>query len=96
LGGGFESMSISEVFGEFRTGKESGFQAQSKRQSIIMNKKKHSQTQIAHTLCVTAQMPGIGIAGLAIFESQNSRVICTTKSGIANEMKRAVFPSGIL
>ena len=27
LGGGFESMSISEVFGEFRTGKESGFQA---------------------------------------------------------------------
>jgi len=41
LGGGFESMSISEVFGEFRTGK----------------------TQIAHTLCVTAQMPGIGHAG---------------------------------
>lgn len=29
-------MSITEVFGEFRTGK----------------------TQLAHTLCVTAQMPG--------------------------------------
>ena len=36
LGGGIESMSITEVFGEFRTGK----------------------TQIALTLCVTAQLPG--------------------------------------
>ena len=36
LGGGMESMSITEAFGEFRTGK----------------------TQIAHTLTVTAQMPG--------------------------------------
>lgn len=36
LGGGIESMSITEVFGEFRTGK----------------------TQLAHTLCVTTQMPG--------------------------------------
>ncbi|CAH0547415.1 unnamed protein product [Brassicogethes aeneus] len=36
LGGGVESMSITEVFGEFRTGK----------------------TQLSHTLCVTAQMPG--------------------------------------
>lgn len=36
LGGGVESMSITECFGEFRTGK----------------------TQISHTLCVTAQMPG--------------------------------------
>ncbi|RNF11446.1 putative meiotic recombination protein DMC1 [Trypanosoma rangeli] len=35
LGGGIESMSITEAFGEFRTGK----------------------TQIAHTLCVTCQMP---------------------------------------
>lgn len=31
-----ESMSITEVFGEFRTGK----------------------TQLSHTLCITAQMPG--------------------------------------
>ncbi|GAB6018799.1 Meiotic recombination protein dmc1, variant 2 [Chamberlinius hualienensis] len=36
LGGGIESMAITEAFGEFRTGK----------------------TQISHTLCVTAQMPG--------------------------------------
>ncbi|CAH1964109.1 unnamed protein product [Acanthoscelides obtectus] len=36
LGGGIESMSITEAFGEFRTGK----------------------TQLSHTLCVTAQMPG--------------------------------------
>lgn len=36
LGGGVESMSITEVFGEFRTGK----------------------TQLSHTLCVTAQLPG--------------------------------------
>ena len=36
LGGGIESMSITEVFGEFRTGK----------------------TQLSHTLCVTAQLPG--------------------------------------
>ncbi|XP_063889189.1 meiotic recombination protein DMC1/LIM15 homolog isoform X1 [Scylla paramamosain] len=35
LGGGIESMAITEVFGEFRTGK----------------------TQLAHTLCVTAQIP---------------------------------------
>ena len=35
LGGGVESMSITEVFGQFRTGK----------------------TQLAHTLCVTAQLP---------------------------------------
>lgn len=35
IGGGIESQSITEVFGEFRTGK----------------------TQIAHTLCVTCQMP---------------------------------------
>uniref|UniRef100_A0A668AX00 Meiotic recombination protein n=1 Tax=Myripristis murdjan TaxID=586833 RepID=A0A668AX00_9TELE len=36
LGGGVESMAITEAFGEFRTGK----------------------TQISHTLCVTAQLPG--------------------------------------
>ena len=41
LGGGVESMGITEVFGEFRTGK----------------------TQLAHTLCVTTQMPGIGHQG---------------------------------
>ena len=35
IGGGGETMSITEVFGEFRTGK----------------------TQLAHTLCVTAQLP---------------------------------------
>ncbi|PVV05375.1 hypothetical protein BB560_000097 [Smittium megazygosporum] len=35
LGGGVQTMSITEAFGEFRTGK----------------------TQIAHTLCVTAQLP---------------------------------------
>ncbi|XP_062502842.1 meiotic recombination protein DMC1/LIM15 homolog [Corticium candelabrum] len=36
LGGGIESMAITEVFGEFRTGK----------------------TQLSHTLCVSAQLPG--------------------------------------
>ncbi|CAK9199415.1 unnamed protein product [Sphagnum troendelagicum] len=35
LGGGIETMAITEVFGEFRTGK----------------------TQLAHTLCVTTQLP---------------------------------------
>lgn len=35
LGGGVQSMSITEAFGEFRTGK----------------------TQLAHTLCVSVQMP---------------------------------------
>ncbi|KAJ1921051.1 Meiotic recombination protein dmc1 [Mycoemilia scoparia] len=35
LGGGIQSMSITEAFGEFRTGK----------------------TQLAHTLCVTSQLP---------------------------------------
>jgi meiotic recombination protein DMC1 len=42
LGGGFQSMAITEVFGEFRTGK----------------------TQIAHTLCVKAQMP-VSMGGCA-------------------------------
>ncbi|XP_048575661.1 meiotic recombination protein DMC1/LIM15 homolog [Nematostella vectensis] len=37
LGGGIESMAITEVFGEFRTGK----------------------TQLSHTMCVTAQLPGV-------------------------------------
>lgn len=37
LGGGIQTMSISEVFGEFRCGK----------------------TQLAHTLCVTAQLPKV-------------------------------------
>ncbi|KAL1129093.1 hypothetical protein AAG570_013624 [Ranatra chinensis] len=36
MGGGVESMSITEAFGEFRSGK----------------------TQISHTLCITAQIPG--------------------------------------
>ncbi|XP_071319563.1 meiotic recombination protein DMC1/LIM15 homolog isoform X2 [Trachinotus anak] len=36
LGGGVESMAITEAFGEFRTGK----------------------TQLSHTLCVAAQLPG--------------------------------------
>ncbi|GLG97560.1 hypothetical protein R5R35_011839 [Gryllus longicercus] len=36
LGGGIESMAITEAFGEFRTGK----------------------TQLSHTFCVAAQMPG--------------------------------------
>ncbi|KAJ8319593.1 hypothetical protein KUTeg_002851 [Tegillarca granosa] len=36
MGGGMESMAITEAFGEFRTGK----------------------TQLSHTLCVTAQLPG--------------------------------------
>ena len=35
LGGGIESMSLTQAFGEFRTGK----------------------TQLAHTLCVTTQLP---------------------------------------
>nr|AME17182.1 DNA meiotic recombinase 1 transcript variant 1 [Ovis aries] len=38
LGGGIESMAITEAFGGFRTGK----------------------TQLSHTLCVTAQLPGAG------------------------------------
>ncbi|XP_028844999.1 meiotic recombination protein DMC1/LIM15 homolog [Denticeps clupeoides] len=41
LGGGMESMAITEAFGEFRTGK----------------------TQLSHTLCVTAQLPGDGYTG---------------------------------
>ncbi|XP_060535292.1 meiotic recombination protein DMC1/LIM15 homolog [Cylas formicarius] len=47
LGGGIESMAITEVFGEFRTGK----------------------TQLSHTLCITAQMPGPNgyIGGKVVF-----------------------------
>lgn len=39
LGGGIMTMSITEVFGEFRCGK----------------------TQMAHTLCVTSQLPKVSI-----------------------------------
>lgn len=47
MGGGIESMAITEAFGEFRTGK----------------------TQLSHTLCVTAQMPGPNgyVGGKVIF-----------------------------
>uniref|UniRef100_A0A7N6ADZ3 Meiotic recombination protein n=1 Tax=Anabas testudineus TaxID=64144 RepID=A0A7N6ADZ3_ANATE len=48
LGGGVESMAITEAFGEFRTGK----------------------TQLSHTLCVTAQLPGEnGYSGGKIIDS---------------------------
>jgi len=45
-------MAITEVFGEFRTGK----------------------TQLAHTLCVTTQMPGIGHSGgkVAYIDTENT------------------------
>jgi meiotic recombination protein DMC1 len=47
LGGGLESMSLTEAYGEFRTGK----------------------TQLAHTLCVTSQLPVAqkGGAGRVVF-----------------------------
>ena len=53
LGGGIESMSITEAFGEFRTGK----------------------TQIAHTLCVTAQLPksmGGGNGKVAFIDTEST------------------------
>lgn len=53
LGGGMESMAITEAFGEFRTGK----------------------TQLAHTLCVTAQLPGeYGYSGgkVIFIDSENT------------------------
>ncbi|CAG0905144.1 unnamed protein product [Cyprideis torosa] len=52
LGGGIESMSITEVFGEFRTGK----------------------TQIAHTLCVTAQIPTANYSGgkVILIDTENT------------------------
>jgi len=53
LGGGIESMAITEVFGEFRTGK----------------------TQLAHTLCVTAQMTdesGKGGGKVAYIDTENT------------------------
>ncbi|CAM4709467.1 unnamed protein product [Leuciscus chuanchicus] len=53
LGGGVESMAITEAFGEFRTGK----------------------TQLAHTMCVTAQLPGeYGYSGgkVIFIDSENT------------------------
>eukprot|EP00760_Papus_ankaliazontas_P020207 PhM_4_TR18247/c0_g1_i1/m.80384/K10872/DMC1; meiotic recombination protein DMC1 len=53
LGGGVESMSITEAFGEFRTGK----------------------TQIAHTLCVTSQLPksmGGGNGKVAFIDTEST------------------------
>jgi len=53
LGGGIESMAITEVFGEYRTGK----------------------TQLAHTLCVTAQMGdenGKGAGKVAYIDTENT------------------------
>lgn len=50
LGGGIMSMSITEVYGEFRCGK----------------------TQMAHTLCVTAQLPKVSSWKLHFEQSQDS------------------------
>ncbi|CAG8476847.1 15801_t:CDS:10 [Acaulospora morrowiae] len=54
LGGGVPTMSITEAFGEFRTGK----------------------TQIAHTLCVVAQLPSAmgGTNGKAAFIDTEERI----------------------
>jgi meiotic recombination protein DMC1 len=42
LGGGIQTMTITEAFGEFRTGYQ---------------KNNPGKTQLAHTLCVTCQLP---------------------------------------
>ncbi|KAF2904190.1 hypothetical protein ILUMI_01982 [Ignelater luminosus] len=64
LGGGIESMSITEVFGEFGTGK----------------------TQLSHTLCVTAQMPGCNgyLGGKVVFIDTENTFRPTRLQAIAN------------
>jgi meiotic recombination protein DMC1 len=49
LGGGICTQSITEVFGEFRTGKVSF--------SSVPVAHLTSQTQLCHTLCVSTQLP---------------------------------------
>jgi meiotic recombination protein DMC1 len=68
LGGGLESMSITEAFGEFRTGK----------------------TQIAHTLCVTCQLPTAerGGNGKAIYVDTEGTFRPERIAAIANRFGR--------
>ena len=54
LGGGIETGSITEVFGEFRT----GYAINSNLKRII-NISIYRKTQLAHTLCVTSQVHGV-------------------------------------
>lgn len=49
LGGGISTQSITEVYGEFRTGKV----GRHPRRSLTPP----PQTQLCHTLCVTTQLP---------------------------------------
>ena len=51
LGGGIATQSITEVYGEFRTGKVS---LGGRMLSYYRSK---SQTQLCHTLCVSTQLP---------------------------------------
>jgi meiotic recombination protein DMC1 len=50
LGGGICTQSITEVFGEYRTGKVSS-------PTLVRESQADAQTQLCHTLCVSTQMP---------------------------------------
>ncbi len=53
LDGGIETGSITELFGEFRTGKVASHTAQRRRKAASLT----LQTQLCHTLAVTCQLP---------------------------------------
>ncbi|GAB5574255.1 meiotic recombination protein DMC1/LIM15 homolog isoform X1 [Prionailurus iriomotensis] len=75
LGGGIESMAITEAFGEFRTGK----------------------TQLSHTLCVTAQLPGAGgySGGKIIFiDTENTLLYLIVRKKIVDSLKVMVQNKG--
>jgi len=52
LGGGISTQSITEVYGEYRTGKVSDTLLAIRNLSNAW-----SQTQLCHTLCVATQLP---------------------------------------
>jgi len=65
MGGGINTQSITEVFGEFRTGKVSSFHR--------LISKADTQTQLSHTLCVTGQLPedlGGGAGKIAYIDTE--------------------------
>ncbi|XP_038639779.1 meiotic recombination protein DMC1/LIM15 homolog [Scyliorhinus canicula] len=74
LGGGIESMAITEAFGEFRTGK----------------------TQLSHTFCITAQLPGLSgySGGKVIFIDTENTFRPERLRGIADRFQ--VDPDAVL
>lgn len=57
LGGGIQTQSVSETFGEFRTGASLNPHADATDERADTARPYTGKTQLCHTLCVTTQLP---------------------------------------